>query len=348
MRSCNEIGVVRPGQVRGAAHRSGVGVAPAARQVLAAWDAGRAAPRRPHKPTPSARRRIAQERRPRAAPTDRDAAPPVAPGLEHPHPPTQFPDPSAGLLPTPDQHTTTDSGLPVDADPRSRGPRHAGPAERATPRRPPRGPPLGVAGPCPVRRDWTSRSSCSGQHRPATLLLAQREAPRCTPDPQCAVVHGAEEVVEARATGVGAAFISAGNADLHRSPVFVTRPVPGLSPANLGVVWRRDQPRPAVDDYVNACCAAAPDLPPSTAQDGQGVSSSRQPDNAERAAVDSKANTSRRADGGGDRSGLLPRRTVQHRCAVGVQQRGSSSREVDAGPQRRGVLVEPDEQVRGL
>ena len=45
-----------------------------------------------------------------------------------------------------------------------------------------------------------------------------------------AVVHGPEEVVEALAAGVGVGFISAGNADLHRSRVYVTGPVPGLPP----------------------------------------------------------------------------------------------------------------------
>lgn len=68
-----------------------------------------------------------------------------------------------------------------------------------------------------------------------------------------AVVHGPEEVVEALAAGVGVAFISAGNAELHRSPVFVTRPVPGLPPADLAVLWRRDDPRSVVRDYVLAC-----------------------------------------------------------------------------------------------
>jgi DNA-binding transcriptional LysR family regulator len=68
-----------------------------------------------------------------------------------------------------------------------------------------------------------------------------------------AVVHGPEEVVEALAAGVGVALISAGNAELHRSPVFVTRPVPALPPADLAVVWRRDDRRAVVRDYVRAC-----------------------------------------------------------------------------------------------
>ena len=72
-----------------------------------------------------------------------------------------------------------------------------------------------------------------------------------------AVVHGPEEVVEALAAGVGVAFISAGNAELHRSPVFVTRTVPGLPPAQLAVAWHREDVRPTVRDYVLACRAAA-------------------------------------------------------------------------------------------
>jgi len=82
-----------------------------------------------------------------------------------------------------------------------------------------------------------------------------------------AVVHGPEEVVEALAAGTGVAFISAGNAELHRSPVFVTRPVPGLPPADLAVVWRRDDPRPAVRDYVHACRSAANETVPSSSTD---------------------------------------------------------------------------------
>jgi DNA-binding transcriptional LysR family regulator len=72
-----------------------------------------------------------------------------------------------------------------------------------------------------------------------------------------AVVYGPEEVVEALAAGTGVALISAGNAELHRSPVFVTRPVPDLPPADLAIVWRRDDPRPAIRDYVHACRTAA-------------------------------------------------------------------------------------------
>ena len=41
--------------------------------------------------------------------------------------------------------------------------------------------------------------------------------------------------------------------------MFVTRPVPGLPPADLAVVWRKADPRPAIYDYVHACHIAATD-----------------------------------------------------------------------------------------
>ena len=71
------------------------------------------------------------------------------------------------------------------------------------------------------------------------------------------VVNGPDETVEALARGLGVALVSAGNAEIYRRPEFVTRPVAGVPPAELAVVWRDDEHRPAVLDFVRACRAAA-------------------------------------------------------------------------------------------
>ena len=72
-----------------------------------------------------------------------------------------------------------------------------------------------------------------------------------------ATVNGPDETIEALAQGLGVAFITSGNAAIYRRPEFVTRPVSGLSPAELAVVWREDEDRPAVRDFVRACREAA-------------------------------------------------------------------------------------------
>jgi DNA-binding transcriptional LysR family regulator len=71
-----------------------------------------------------------------------------------------------------------------------------------------------------------------------------------------AVVHGPEEVIEALGRGIGVAFIAAGNAELFRRPEFTTRPVPGIPPGELAIVWRQEDCRPAVRDFVRCCSDA--------------------------------------------------------------------------------------------
>ncbi len=65
-------------------------------------------------------------------------------------------------------------------------------------------------------------------------------------------VAGADETFEAVAGGLGIALLSAGNAAIYRRPDVVTRPVGGLSPSRLALIWRADDPRPAVRDLVAA------------------------------------------------------------------------------------------------
>jgi DNA-binding transcriptional LysR family regulator len=72
-----------------------------------------------------------------------------------------------------------------------------------------------------------------------------------------AVVHGPEDTLEALAQGTGIALITAGNAALYRQPWFVCRPVSGVGPAQLAVVWRTTDTRPVMKDFVRCCVEAA-------------------------------------------------------------------------------------------
>ncbi len=81
------------------------------------------------------------------------------------------------------------------------------------------------------------------------------------------VVHGPEEVVEALGQGIGVALIAAGNAEIYRRPEYVVRPVRGIAPAQLAVVWRADDARPAVRDFVAICVDRARRLQPSPRHD---------------------------------------------------------------------------------
>jgi DNA-binding transcriptional LysR family regulator len=65
-------------------------------------------------------------------------------------------------------------------------------------------------------------------------------------------VATADETFEAVANGVGVALLSAGNAALYRRDGVVTRPVRDLGPSELALIWRRDDLRPVVADYVAA------------------------------------------------------------------------------------------------
>ncbi|HZG06414.1 MAG TPA: LysR substrate-binding domain-containing protein [Streptomyces sp.] len=63
---------------------------------------------------------------------------------------------------------------------------------------------------------------------------------------------GPDEVFEAVAAGLGVALVAEGNARLYPRPDVVCRPVRGLRPAQLAIVWRADDPRPEVAEFVRA------------------------------------------------------------------------------------------------
>ena len=72
-----------------------------------------------------------------------------------------------------------------------------------------------------------------------------------------AVVNGPEEAVAALGRGQGVALIAESNAEIYRRPDFVVRPIRGLPPGELAVVWRVGDVRSAVHDFVAACVDAA-------------------------------------------------------------------------------------------
>ena len=94
----------------------------------------------------------------------------------------------------------------------------------------------------------------TGSLRDYWLATAERQG---RPVKIGAVVHGPEEVLEALGRGVGVAFIAAGNTEIYRRPEFVVRPVRGLTPGELAIVWREGDRRPAVQDFVQGCLDAA-------------------------------------------------------------------------------------------
>jgi len=68
-----------------------------------------------------------------------------------------------------------------------------------------------------------------------------------------AEITSPDETYEALVDGRGVCLIAAGNAPLLTRGDVVTRPVRGLSPSRLAVAWRRDDRRPLVHGYVQAC-----------------------------------------------------------------------------------------------
>jgi DNA-binding transcriptional LysR family regulator len=69
-----------------------------------------------------------------------------------------------------------------------------------------------------------------------------------------AEVRNADETFEAIANGIGLALLAAGNAAIYQRPGIAVRPVRGLSPSHLAVVWRADDDRVVVRHFAEACC----------------------------------------------------------------------------------------------
>ncbi|WP_410616342.1 LysR family transcriptional regulator [Amycolatopsis sp. lyj-109] len=63
----------------------------------------------------------------------------------------------------------------------------------------------------------------------------------------------AEEAIEAVGSGLGVVLLSAGNAELYRRDDITYRPVGGLPPGELAVVWRNNDDRRALHIFTDAC-----------------------------------------------------------------------------------------------
>ena len=63
----------------------------------------------------------------------------------------------------------------------------------------------------------------------------------------------ADETFEIVASGSAIVLLAGGNALVYARPGIVCLPVDGLAPARLAIAWRRDEPRPAVAAFVQAC-----------------------------------------------------------------------------------------------
>jgi DNA-binding transcriptional LysR family regulator len=77
---------------------------------------------------------------------------------------------------------------------------------------------------------------------------------RSTPARVAAEASSAEESMEAVTSGLGVVLLSAGNAGIYARDGIAFRPVSGLPPTELAVVWRAGDHRRAVQVFVDACC----------------------------------------------------------------------------------------------
>ncbi|WP_281689017.1 LysR family transcriptional regulator [Pseudonocardia thermophila] len=89
----------------------------------------------------------------------------------------------------------------------------------------------------------------AGPMREFWLAVEQRSAPVRI----AAEAHTAEEMFGAVAAGTGLVLLSATNAARYRWPGVVCRRVRGLPPAELAVLWRSADRRPAVRVVADAC-----------------------------------------------------------------------------------------------
>lgn len=72
------------------------------------------------------------------------------------------------------------------------------------------------------------------------------------------IVTNAEETFEAVLAGLGVVLLSAGNAEIYRRPGVATVPVRGISPSRLALLWLQDDHRGAVRDFIRAAERAVP------------------------------------------------------------------------------------------
>nr|WP_018505632.1 LysR family transcriptional regulator [Parafrankia discariae] len=93
----------------------------------------------------------------------------------------------------------------------------------------------------------------AGAQRDFWLGAAARQSPAVI----VAEAETAEESFEAVASGLGITLLSAGNAEIYHRDDVVCRPVSGLPPSELAVVWRTVDNRPFVDVFTDTCRACS-------------------------------------------------------------------------------------------
>jgi DNA-binding transcriptional LysR family regulator len=76
-----------------------------------------------------------------------------------------------------------------------------------------------------------------------------------------AEVTTADETYEIVASGAAAHLMAEGNAVIYARPGITWVPVDGLDPAHLSIAWRRDDQRPQVNAFVQACLDAVATSP---------------------------------------------------------------------------------------
>jgi DNA-binding transcriptional LysR family regulator len=98
----------------------------------------------------------------------------------------------------------------------------------------------------------------AGPLRDFWIALAEREG---RPPTIAVEAHSPDEGLEAVAAGQAIKLMAAGNVELYGRPDVVSRPVRGLGPAELAVVWRagdlEGDGRAEVHAFVQACTQAA-------------------------------------------------------------------------------------------
>jgi DNA-binding transcriptional LysR family regulator len=88
----------------------------------------------------------------------------------------------------------------------------------------------------PLRRFWLA----ADERRSPPRIAAESET--------------AEETFEAVASGLGVALLAAGNAEIYRRDDIACRPVAGLSPGQLAVLWRTGDDRNAIRVFTSIFC----------------------------------------------------------------------------------------------
>jgi DNA-binding transcriptional LysR family regulator len=91
---------------------------------------------------------------------------------------------------------------------------------------------------------------------------------RPTPARIAAEAETAEESIEAVGSGLGAVLLSAGNAEIYQRDDIVCRPVMGLPPSELAVIWRTRDDRHTVHIFIDACAQCLCDQPRDTSSAG--------------------------------------------------------------------------------